>query len=251
MILGANGLSSSCCTDDLGLRMPSGEPGERHYVGGDAREPSMSIQRDVPVTLKSMSPYAVLTDITGKEDAYGDMDFKVTGTAEGVTALQMDIKVAGITTEIMRDALDQARDARLHILGKMTEVISASREELSQYAPRITTIKIRVDKIRDVIGAGGKVIRQITAETGTEINVEDDGTIQIAATSGEAAQKAIKWIEGLTKDVEVGKEYLGQGYPDHELRRLRRDPARQGGSGPHQPARRLPGTAGRGRGEHR
>ena len=98
----------------------------------------------------------------------------------------------------------------MHILGKMTEVISASREELSPYAPRITTIKIPVDKIRDVIGAGGKVIRQITAETGTEINVEDDGTIQIAATSGEAAQKAIAWIEGLTKDVEVGKEYLGK-----------------------------------------
>ena len=133
----------------------------------------------------------------------------MTGTAEGVTALQMDIKVAGITTEIMRDALRQAHDARLHILGKMTEVISASREELP-FAPRITTIKIPVDKIRDVIGAGGKVIRQITAETGTQINIEDDGTIQIAATSGEAAQKAINWIEGLTKDVEVGKEYLGR-----------------------------------------
>jgi DNA polymerase III epsilon subunit family exonuclease len=154
--------------------------------------------------------YAVLTDITGKEDAYGDMDFKVTGTAEGVTALQMDIKVAGITPEIMRNALEQARIARLFILGKMTEVISASRSELSPYAPRIHTIKIPVDKIRDVIGAGGKVIRQITAETGTQINVEDDGTIQIAATSGEAADKAIRWIEGLTRDVEVGKEYLGK-----------------------------------------
>jgi len=162
------------------------------------------------ITDKETGRYAVLTDITGKEDAYGDMDFKVTGTAEGVTALQMDIKTAGITTEIMRDALQQAFDARMHILGKMTEVISAGREELSPYAPRITTLKIPVDKIRDVIGAGGKVIRQITAETGTEINVEDDGTIQIAATSGEAAQKAIKWIEGLTKDVEVGKEYLGR-----------------------------------------
>jgi len=162
------------------------------------------------ITDKETGRYAVLTDITGKEDAYGDMDFKVTGTADGVTALQMDIKTGGITIEIMRDALDQARDARLHILGKMTEVISASREDLSQYAPRITTIKIPVDKIRDVIGAGGKVIRQITAETGTQINVEDDGTIQIAATTGEAAKKAIAWIEGLTKDVEVGKEYLGK-----------------------------------------
>jgi polyribonucleotide nucleotidyltransferase len=154
--------------------------------------------------------FAVLTDILGKEDAFGDMDFKVTGTRDGITALQMDIKTAGITVEIMRDALDQARNARLFILDKMTAVISASREELSPYAPRITTIKIPVDKIRDVIGSGGKVIRQITAETGTEINIEDDGTIQIAATSGEAAQRAIKWIEGLTKEVEVGKEYMGK-----------------------------------------
>ena len=162
------------------------------------------------ITDPDTNRYAVLTDITGKEDAYGDMDFKVAGTAEGVTALQMDIKVAGITPEILRDALEQARTARLFILGKMTEVISASRSELSPYAPRITTIKIPVDKIRDVIGAGGKVIRQITAETGTQINVEDDGTIQIAAVDGEAAEKAVRWIEGLTRDVEVGKEYLGK-----------------------------------------
>jgi polyribonucleotide nucleotidyltransferase len=162
------------------------------------------------ITDASTGRYAVLTDINGKEDAYGDMDFKVTGTAEGVTALQMDIKVAGITTEIMRDALEQARIGRLFILDKMTAVISASRSELSPYAPRIHTLKIPVDKIRDVIGAGGKVIRQITAETGTQINVEDDGTIQIAAVSGESAEKAIKWIEGLTRDVEVGKEYLGK-----------------------------------------
>ncbi len=162
------------------------------------------------ITDAASGRYAVLTDITGKEDAYGDMDFKVAGTAEGVTALQMDIKVSGITNEILRDALEQARVARMTILDKMTAVISASRSELSPYAPRITTIKIPVDKIRDVIGAGGKVIRQITAETGTQINVEDDGTIQIAATDGEAAKKAIAWIEGLTKDVEVGKEYLGK-----------------------------------------
>jgi DNA polymerase III epsilon subunit family exonuclease len=162
------------------------------------------------ITDASTGRYAVLTDINGKEDAYGDMDFKVTGTAEGVTALQMDIKVGGITPEIMRDALEQARVGRLFILDKMTAVISASRSELSPYAPRIHTMKIPVDKIRDVIGAGGKVIRQITAETGTQINVEDDGTIQIAAVSGESAEKAIKWIEGLTRDVEVGKEYLGK-----------------------------------------
>jgi DNA polymerase III epsilon subunit family exonuclease len=162
------------------------------------------------ITDAATGRYAVLTDITGKEDAYGDMDFKVAGTADGVTALQMDIKVGGITPEIMRDALEQARIGRLFILDKMTAVISASRSELSPYAPRIHTLKIPVDKIRDVIGAGGKVIRQITAETGTQINVEDDGTIQIAATSGEAAEKAIRWIEGLTRDVEVGREYLGK-----------------------------------------
>jgi DNA polymerase III epsilon subunit family exonuclease len=200
-VVSSNGSTSmaSTCGSTLAL-MDAGVP-IKAPVGGAA----MGLITD-PATGR----YAVLTDITGKEDAYGDMDFKVAGTAEGVTALQMDIKVAGITSEILRDALEQARTARLFILDKMTAVISASRSELSQYAPRITTIKIPVDKIRDVIGAGGKVIRQITAETGTQINVEDDGTIQIAATDGEAAKKAIAWIEGLTKDVEVGKEYLGK-----------------------------------------
>ena len=200
-VVSSNGSTSmaSTCGSTLAL-MDAGVPIKAPVAGA-----AMGL-----ITDKETGRYAVLTDITGKEDAYGDMDFKVTGTAEGVTALQMDIKVSGITTEIMRDALQQAHAARMHILGKMTEVISTSRDELSQYAPRITTLKIPVDKIRDVIGAGGKVIRQITAETGTQINVEDDGTIQIAATSGEAAQKAIKWIEGLTKDVEVGKEYLGK-----------------------------------------
>jgi DNA polymerase III epsilon subunit family exonuclease len=200
-VVSSNGSTSmaSTCGSTLAL-MDAGVPIKAPVAGA-----AMGL-----ITDTETGRYAVLTDITGKEDAYGDMDFKVTGTAEGVTALQMDIKVAGITTDIMRDALQQAYDARMHILGKMTEVISASREELSPYAPRITTIKIPVDKIRDVIGSGGKVIRQITAETGTEINIEDDGTIQIAATSGEAAQKAIAWIEGLTKDVEVGKEYMGK-----------------------------------------
>ena len=200
-VVSSNGSTSmaSTCGSTLSL-MDAGVPIKAPVAGA-----AMGLITD-PATGR----YAVLTDITGKEDAYGDMDFKVAGTAEGVTALQMDIKVAGITSEQLRDALEQARQARMHILDKMTAVISASRSELSQYAPRITTIKIPVDKIRDVIGAGGKVIRQITAETGTQINVEDDGTIQIAATDGEAAKKAIAWIEGLTKDVEVGKEYLGK-----------------------------------------
>ena len=200
-VVSSNGSTSmaSTCGSTLAL-MDAGVPIKAPVAGA-----AMGLIVD-PATGR----YAVLTDITGKEDSYGDMDFKVAGTAEGITALQMDIKVAGITIEAMRDALEQARVARLFILGKMTEVISASRSELSPYAPRITTIKIPIDKIRDVIGSGGKVIRQITAETGTQINVEDDGTIQIAATSIEAAEKAIRWIEGLTKDVEVGKEYLGK-----------------------------------------
>jgi polyribonucleotide nucleotidyltransferase len=200
-VVSSNGSTSmaSTCGSTLAL-MDAGVPISAPVAGA-----AMGL-----ITDPDTDRYAVLTDITGKEDAYGDMDFKVAGTAEGVTALQMDIKVAGITAEILRDALEQARTARLFILGKMTEVISASRSELSPYAPRITTIKIPIDKIRDVIGAGGKVIRQITAETGTQINVEDDGTIQIAAVDGEAAEKAVRWIEGLTRDVEVGKEYLGK-----------------------------------------
>ena len=200
-VVSSNGSTSmaSTCGSTLAL-MDAGVPISAPVAGA-----AMGL-----ITDPDTNRYAVLTDITGKEDAYGDMDFKVAGTAEGVTALQMDIKVAGITPEILRDALDQAKVARLFILDKMTSVISASRSELSPYAPRITTIKIPVDKIRDVIGAGGKIIRQITAETGTQINVEDDGTIQIAAVDGEAAEKAVRWIEGLTRDVEVGKEYLGK-----------------------------------------
>ncbi len=200
-VLSSNGSTSmaSTCGSTLAL-MDAGVPISAPVAGA-----AMGLITD-PATGR----YAVLTDITGKEDAYGDMDFKVAGTADGVTALQMDIKVAGITIEIMRDALEQARQARLFILDKMTAVISASRSELSPYAPRIFSMKIPVDKIRDVIGSGGKTIRQIVAETGTEINVEDDGTIQIAAVSGDAAQAAIRWIEGLTRDVEVGKEYLGK-----------------------------------------
>ena len=200
-VVSSNGSTSmaSTCGSSLAL-MDAGVPLKAPVAGA-----AMGL-----ITDQETGRFAVLTDITGKEDAYGDMDFKVTGTADGVTALQMDIKINGITPELCRDALHQAHEARMHILGKMNEVISVGRDELSPYAPRITTIKIPVDKIRDVIGSGGKVIRQITAETGTEINIEDDGTIQIAATSGEAAQKAIKWIEGLTKDVEVGKEYMGR-----------------------------------------
>ncbi len=154
--------------------------------------------------------FAVLTDILGKEDAFGDMDFKVTGTRDGITALQMDIKVKGIDEAIIREGLRKALQARLTILDKMVEVLPAARTEMSDFAPRIITIKINPEKIREVIGKGGSMIRKIQEETQTEINVEDDGTVEIAAVSGENSRKAIQWIESLTREVEVGALYLGK-----------------------------------------
>jgi DNA polymerase III epsilon subunit family exonuclease len=154
--------------------------------------------------------FVVLTDILGKEDFFGDMDFKVTGTSEGVTALQMDIKVQGINEDIIRTGLQKAHAARLFILDKMTEVLPTARGEVSAYAPRIITIQINPEKIRDIIGKGGATIRKIQEETGTEINVEDDGTVEIAAVSSENSSKAVQWIESLTREVEVGALYLGK-----------------------------------------
>jgi DNA polymerase III epsilon subunit family exonuclease len=153
--------------------------------------------------------FVVLTDILGKEDAFGDMDFKVTGTRDGITALQMDIKVKGINEAIIREGLARAHTARMAILDKMTEVLPTARETMSDFAPRITKIKINPEKIRDIIGKGGSMIRKIQEETGTEINVEDDGTVEIAAVQGENARKAIHWIESLTREVEIGALYLG------------------------------------------
>jgi polyribonucleotide nucleotidyltransferase len=153
--------------------------------------------------------YAVLTDIAGAEDHYGDMDFKVAGTAEGICALQMDIKAPNITLEIMEKALAQAKAGRMHILGKMAEALTTHREDLAPHAPRITTIHIPVGKIRDVIGSGGKTIKGIVEETGVQIDVQDDGTISIASTDGEAAKRAIEIIEELTASAEPGKTYLG------------------------------------------
>ncbi|MEA2025316.1 MAG: polyribonucleotide nucleotidyltransferase [Chloroflexota bacterium] len=154
--------------------------------------------------------FTVLTDILGKEDYFGDMDFKVTGTAEGVTALQMDIKVQGISEDIIRQGLEKAHTARMTILDKMTEVLPASRGDVSDFAPRIITIKINPEKIRDIIGKGGATIRKIQEETGTEINVEDDGSVEIAAVNSEHSAKAVQWIESLTREVEVGALYLGK-----------------------------------------
>ncbi len=156
------------------------------------------------------SRFKVLTDILGDEDHLGDMDFKVAGTKDGVTALQMDIKVEGVTPEIMRVALDQAREGRLHILGEMNKVIREPRAKMSEWAPSIITLKIDPEKIRDVIGKGGAVIRQITEETGTTIDIENDGTVKIASVSGAAGREAQRRIELITADVEVGRVYEGK-----------------------------------------
>jgi polyribonucleotide nucleotidyltransferase len=160
--------------------------------------------------VKEGDRYAVLSDIAGEEDHYGDMDFKVAGTREGITALQMDIKIGGITPEIMGQALEQARQGRLHILDRMAEALSAPRENISSYAPRILTIKIPVDKIRDVIGPGGKMIRSIVERTGCKIDIEDDGRVSIASVDENAAKKAIAIIEELTATAELNKTYLGK-----------------------------------------
>ncbi len=154
--------------------------------------------------------YEVLTDILGDEDHLGDMDFKVAGTAKGITSLQMDIKVAGITTEIMQVALDRAHAGRMHILGEMNKAMDAPRGEVGKNAPRIEQIKIPTDKIRDVIGTGGKVIREIVEKTGAKVNVEDDGTVKVASANAESIEAAIKWIKSLTSEPEVGQIYEGK-----------------------------------------
>ena len=160
--------------------------------------------------IKEDDGFAVLSDILGDEDHLGDMDFKVAGTAKGITSLQMDIKITSITKEIMEVALDQARDGRLHILDEMAKGLTAAREGVSQHAPRIETITINKDKIRDVIGPGGKMIREICETTGTKVDIDDDGTVKVAAVDASAMQQAIDWIKGITAEPEVGKIYEGK-----------------------------------------
>ncbi|HTU99423.1 MAG TPA: polyribonucleotide nucleotidyltransferase [Luteitalea sp.] len=200
-ILESNGSSSmaSVCGGSMSM-MDAGVP-LRAPVAGVA----MGLVMD-----EGTGKFAVLTDIAGAEDHYGDMDFKVAGTAQGITALQMDIKVSGITMEIMRQALAQALKGRLEILGKMAESISAPRAQTSQYAPRIVSIKIPVDKIRDVIGPGGKMIRSIIDRTGVKIDVEDDGRINVASNDEQSAARALAIIQELTATPEVGKTYMGK-----------------------------------------
>src|SRR5712691_2528624 len=200
-ILESNGSSSmaSVCGGSLAM-MDAGVP-LKSAVAGIA----MGLVMD-----EKTGKYAVLSDIAGAEDHYGDMDFKVAGTADGITALQMDIKVGGITTEVMRKALEQARRGRLHILDKMKEAIGAPRQNISLFAPRIVTIRIPVDKIRDVIGPGGKMIRSIIERTGVKIDVEDDGRVNVASADGASAQKAISIIQELTATPELNKTYMGK-----------------------------------------
>ncbi|NML14615.1 polyribonucleotide nucleotidyltransferase [Azohydromonas caseinilytica] len=194
----SNGSSSmaSVCGGCLSL-MDAGVPMKAHVAGI-----AMGL-------IKEGNRFAVLTDILGDEDHLGDMDFKVAGTPSGITALQMDIKIQGITKEIMQVALAQAKEARLHILGKMQEAVGGAREDVSQFAPRLYTLKINPEKIRDVIGKGGATIRALTEETGTQIDIAEDGTITIASTDAERAEFAKKRIEEITAEVEVGKIYEG------------------------------------------
>jgi polyribonucleotide nucleotidyltransferase len=198
-ILESNGSSSQAtvCGASLAL-MDAGAPLTAH-VGGIA----------MGLVLEGKD-YAILTDIAGAEDHYGDMDFKVAGTRSGITGLQMDIKVPNITVDIMKEALEQARRGRLHILDKMYEAMPTAKTAISQYAPRIYTLHIPTDKIRDVIGPGGKVIRGIIEQTGVKIDVEDDGTIHVASADEASANKAIQIISDLTATAEVGKTYLGK-----------------------------------------
>ncbi|MGE4344802.1 MAG: polyribonucleotide nucleotidyltransferase [Geoalkalibacter sp.] len=197
-ILESNGSSSmaSVCGSSLAL-MDAGVP---------VKEPVAGIAMGL---IKEGDDVAVLSDILGDEDHLGDMDFKVTGTSRGVTALQMDIKITGVTKEIMKQALEQARSGRMHILGEMAKAIEQPRDDLSPYAPRITTIRVKPDQVRTVIGSGGKNIRGIIEATGCAIDIEDDGRINIASADGEAAKKAIKMIRDLTQEAEVGKLYQG------------------------------------------
>jgi polyribonucleotide nucleotidyltransferase len=160
--------------------------------------------------IKEGDKFAVLSDILGDEDHLGDMDFKVAGTDQGVTSLQMDLKITSINEAIMRQALDQAREGRLHILGEMSKGLTSPRGEISKNAPRITTFSIPKDKIREVIGTGGKVIREITETTGAKIDIEDDGTIKVAAVDSDAAKRAIDWIKGIVAEPEVGQIYTGK-----------------------------------------
>ena len=197
-ILESNGSSSmaSVCGGSLAM-MDAGVPIQMHVSGV-----AMGL-------IKDGDRIAILTDILGVEDHLGDMDFKVTGTEKGITALQMDMKVKGLDFGTLSQAMAQARDGRLHILGEMSKAIDKPRHQLSVHAPRITMLKINPDRIRDVIGPGGKVIRRIQEETGAIIDIEDDGTVKVAARESQGGERAVQIIRGLTEDPEIGRVYEG------------------------------------------
>lgn len=204
-VLSSNGSTSMAATCGSTLALMDAGVGIKAPVSGIAMGLVMGAS-----PLSKGEGYKILSDIQGLEDANGHMDFKVAGTKDGITALQMDIKVKGLTLNILRDALSVAKTGRLYILEKMLAAIPAPRPEMSQYAPRITAIKIDPAKIRDVIGPGGKVINKIIEETGVEIDIEDDGTVMVTATNGASAEKALEWIRNLTRVVEVGEEFTGR-----------------------------------------
>jgi polyribonucleotide nucleotidyltransferase len=195
----SNGSSSmaTVCGSSLAL-MDAGVPTEQPVAGI-----AMGL-------IKEDDGIAILSDILGDEDHLGDMDFKVAGTEKGITSLQMDLKITSITEDIMKQALAQARDGRLHILGEMAKALSGAREDVSEHAPRITTISVPREKIREVIGTGGKVIREICEVTGAKIDIEDDGTIKVAAVDQSAADRAVEWIRGIVAEPEVGVIYTGK-----------------------------------------
>jgi len=199
-ILASNGSSSmaSVCATSLAL-MDGGVP-----IRAPAAGIAMGLMAD------DAGNYKILTDIQGPEDHHGDMDLKAAGTAAGITAVQMDVKISGITIEILKEALKQARKARLEILSFMQKAISAPRENLSQYAPRVLSLQIPVDKIREVIGPGGKMINSIIEETGTEIDIEDSGLVFVTAKEESAATKAIAWIKNITREIEPGELLEGK-----------------------------------------
>jgi polyribonucleotide nucleotidyltransferase len=201
-VLSSNGSSSqaSICGSTLSL-MDAGVP---------IKKPVAGIAMGLITDNNDISKYRILTDIQGFEDHSGDMDFKIAGTADGITAVQMDTKIHGLTEDIIKDTFAQSKKARLKILDVMKGVISSPRSELSPYAPRITTLHINPEKIRDVIGPGGKMINKIIAETGVAIDIEDDGSVFITAVSSEGAAKAKEWIELLTAEAEIGKIYHGK-----------------------------------------
>ncbi len=200
-VISSNGSTSqaSICASTLAL-MDAGVPIKKPVAGI-----AMGLIKDA-----SNGNIAILSDIQGLEDFFGDMDFKVAGTADGITAIQMDIKIKGIDEQILTRALEQARQGRLYILNKMLETISEPRKELSSYAPRITQFMINPDKIRDVIGSGGKTINKIIADTGVKIDIQDDGRISIASPDMQAAEAAKRMIDAIVRDIEVGQVYLGK-----------------------------------------